>query len=62
MKMSNKLPEKKIEDDKIKKSSPTAPIIETPIPPQVMDPSLIPPSGPTPGLIKHGYKKPSKRV
>jgi hypothetical protein len=44
MKESNELPEKRTEteDPKAKKTSPVAPVIETPIPPQVMDPSVIP--------------------
>lgn len=45
MEEPNELPEKKTtetEDPKAKKSSPSATVIETPVPPQVMYPSALP--------------------
>ncbi len=65
MEEPNKLPGKKtpqVEDSKTKKSSPSAPTIETPVPPQVMDPSALPDierNKPTPSPDKR-KEKPSR--
>lgn len=65
MEESNEKPEKKTpepEDPKIKESSPSAPVVDTPVPPQVMDPSAPPdkekelPSTP-PGKRKRNHVK-----
>lgn len=56
-----------VEDPKTKKSSPAAPVIETPVPPQIMDPSAPPviekkkPS-PSPDKRKRKQSKTSRKA